>query len=204
MPSSTTSARLWNFLSSANGSASIAALYMCIAALERLTMIDESSCGAACPMGPRISKGQLAKRGSRPGVLLRSPRSTRARLTLAGLGALRHCEGRRPGQCEARARPSLLCTRKARNGRSVMTGLVESTTSDGQSERGDGQYPPVPARPRGGRLAAIDGRRGIAWLSCGLVGGAAIVWFILLGPGEMGPKAEWFFGAVVLCAVMVL
>src|SRR6185312_11686400 len=59
IPSSTTSARLWNFLSSANGNASMAALYMCIAASERLTMIDESSCGAACPMGPRLSRGHF-------------------------------------------------------------------------------------------------------------------------------------------------
>lgn len=76
-----------------------------------------------------------------------------------------------------------------------MTGPVESTTSDDQSERADRQY--AQARPR-------DGRLGLAWLFCGIVGGAAVVWFILLGPGETGSKAEWFFGAVVLCAVMVL
>ncbi|MGZ6780744.1 MAG: hypothetical protein ACXVGO_17340 [Mycobacterium sp.] len=91
-----------------------------------------------------------------------------------------------------------------------MTGLVESTTSDDQSERGDGRYAPAstqapaPARPSGGWFTAIDGWRGLAWLSCGISGGVAIVWFILLGPGEMGSKAEWFFGAVVLCAVLVL
>jgi hypothetical protein len=31
----------------------------------------------------------------------------------------------------------------------------------------------------------------------------AIAWFIVLSPGEIGSKAQWFFGAVVLCVVMV-
>jgi hypothetical protein len=62
---------------------------------------------------------------------------------------------------------------------------------------------PVPADQSGGWFAAIDGWRGIGWLSCGAAGGLAIVWFILLGPGEKGSKADWFFGAAVLCVVMV-
>jgi hypothetical protein len=86
-----------------------------------------------------------------------------------------------------------------------MTGLVESTTSDDQSERGDGHYPPAPARARsrGSRLAAFGGWRALGWLCCGIFGGVAIVWFILLGPGESGSKSDWFFAAAVLCAVMV-
>ena len=90
-----------------------------------------------------------------------------------------------------------------------MTGLVESTTADDQSERDDVRdTEPVPdeapAREKGGWFAAIDGWRGIGWLFCGAAGGLAIAWFILLGPGEMGSKADWFFGAAVLCALMVV
>ncbi len=90
-----------------------------------------------------------------------------------------------------------------------MTGLVESTTPDNQSERGDVRDvtepipPAVPARRDGGGFAAVDGWRRGGWLVCGVAGGLAIVWFILLGPGETGSKADWFFGAVVFCAVMV-
>ena len=55
----------------------------------------------------------------------------------------------------------------------------------------------------GGWFAAIDGWRGVGWLACGAVGGLAIAWFIFLGPGETGSKADWFFGAVVFCVVLV-
>jgi hypothetical protein len=60
MPDKTTSARLWNFLSSAKGNASIAAVYMCIAASERSTMIDESpSSDAGCATSPQFSSGSI-------------------------------------------------------------------------------------------------------------------------------------------------
>ena len=91
-----------------------------------------------------------------------------------------------------------------------MTGLVESTTADDTSERGEVRdvTEPIPgpalARPESGWFAAIDGWRGIGWLSCGAAGGLAVAWFILLGPGEMGSKADWFFGAVVFCALLVV
>lgn len=108
----------------------------------------------------------------------------------------------------------LLCTRKAgRRGaerETQMTGLVESTTSDDQSERGSVQEAteptpePASARTDGGWFAAIDGWRGIGWLFCGIAGGLATAWFILLAPGDMGSKAEWFFGSAVLCIVMVV
>lgn len=90
-----------------------------------------------------------------------------------------------------------------------MTGLVQSTTADDQSPPGavrnvtEPIRRPVPADQPGGWFAAIDGWRGIGWLSCGGAGGLAIVWFILLSPGEKGSKADWFFGAAVLCVVMV-
>jgi hypothetical protein len=92
-----------------------------------------------------------------------------------------------------------------------MTGVVESTTADDQSERGEARETTDPRTEQvfargsgGGWFAAIDGWRGIGWLCCGAAGGSAIVWFILLGPGETGSKADWFFGAVVLCAVLVV
>jgi hypothetical protein len=92
-----------------------------------------------------------------------------------------------------------------------MTGLVESTTADDQSDRGEVRdiAEPISDPEFGGRgddgwFAAIDGWRGIGWLSCGAAGGLAIAWFILLGPGEMGSKADWFFGGVVLCTVLVV
>ena len=90
-----------------------------------------------------------------------------------------------------------------------MTGLVEPTTADDQSERGEeqdstGPLPDdVPARRDDGWFAAINGWRGIGWLACGAAGGLAIAWFIVFSPGEMGPKADWFFGAVVFAVVLV-
>jgi hypothetical protein len=77
-----------------------------------------------------------------------------------------------------------------------MTGLVESTTADDQSERDELRDTTEPvldaasAREKSDWFAAIDGWRGIGWLACGVAGGLAIAWFILLGPGEMGSKAD--------------
>jgi hypothetical protein len=91
-----------------------------------------------------------------------------------------------------------------------MTGLVESTTANDQSERGEVRdaTEPIPgttlARPDSGWFAAIAGWRGVGWLSCGAAGGLAIAWFIVGAPGEVGSKADWFFGAAVLCAVLVI
>ncbi|WNG92840.1 hypothetical protein [Mycobacterium sp. ITM-2016-00318] len=92
-----------------------------------------------------------------------------------------------------------------------MTGVVESSTADDQSERAEARHgvepTPEPVSLRGeasGLFAAIDGWRGVGWLSCGAAGGLAIAWFILLAPGETGSKSDWFFGAVVLGAVLIL
>jgi hypothetical protein len=94
-----------------------------------------------------------------------------------------------------------------------MTGLVETTKAGEQSEGGSqdgevnditGPIPRViPARRNTGLFAAIDGWRGIGWLACGVAGGLLIAWFIFLGPGETGSKADWFFGAVVFAVVLV-
>lgn len=92
-----------------------------------------------------------------------------------------------------------------------MAGLVQSSTASDQSERNEVRdaTEPIPAttlaRPHGGGpFAAIHGWRGVGWLSGGAAGCLVIAWFILLGPGEAGSKADWFFGAAVLCAVSVV
>ncbi|MGH3674907.1 MAG: hypothetical protein ACRDU5_04050 [Mycobacterium sp.] len=43
----------------------------------------------------------------------------------------------------------------------------------------------------------------IGWLAWGVAATLVIAWFILFAPGELGSKADWFFGAVVFCVVMV-
>lgn len=64
--------------------------------------------------------------------------------------------------------------------------------------------PPLPTDPPPRQpLAAIGGWRGLGWLSCGFAGSLAICWFIFLGPGPSGSKAEWFFGAVVFGIVLI-
>ena len=60
---------------------------------------------------------------------------------------------------------------------------------------------PVRRGPRW--FAAIEGWRGIGWFATGVAGSVAIVWFIFVSRGEIGSKADWFFGAVVFCVVMV-
>src|SRR6476619_1275006 len=80
-----------------------------------------------------------------------------------------------------------------------MTELVQSTRAAEDSERSDvsGAQPAPMAVPH--RL----GWRGVWWFACGVAGTVAIVWFIIFSRGEIGSKAEWFFGAVVFCVVMV-
>src|SRR5215208_1096689 len=91
-----------------------------------------------------------------------------------------------------------------------MTGLAQSArvTVDSRADEANTpmevspQTAPVgSSRPRG--LAATGGWRGVGWFACGVAGSLAIAWFISLSRGEMGSKADWFFGAVVLCVVIV-
>jgi hypothetical protein len=88
----------------------------------------------------------------------------------------------------------------------TMTGLVQSTRATEDSVRGDVDAPsglttppqmPVSPEPR------RQGWHAIGWFACGAAGFLAIAWFIFLGRGEVGSKADWFFGAVVLCVVLV-
>lgn len=87
-----------------------------------------------------------------------------------------------------------------------MTGLAESIRAAADSDRGQAIASPeqliptqVPVSQRPSRFSW----RGIGWFACGAAGTLAIAWFIVLSPGEIGSKAQWFFGAVVFCVVMV-
>lgn len=71
-----------------------------------------------------------------------------------------------------------------------------SDSADPTQEIGSG-------RRRTRRFAAVGGWRGVGWLACGVAGALAIGWFIIFSPGEVGSKAEWFFGAVVFVVVLV-
>jgi hypothetical protein len=90
-----------------------------------------------------------------------------------------------------------------------MTGLAQSTRDLEPSERGevspDSEPTPLPAhvRPAPRRLGPFGGWRGIGWLICGVAACLSIAWYIVLSPGQIGSKAEWFFGAVVFCVVLV-
>jgi hypothetical protein len=88
-----------------------------------------------------------------------------------------------------------------------MTGLVQSARATGDSARDDADAravlitapPQTPVSPEPRRL----GWHGIGWFACGVGGALAIAWFIFLSGGELGSKADWFFGAVVFCVVVV-
>jgi hypothetical protein len=90
-----------------------------------------------------------------------------------------------------------------------MTGLTQSTSAAQDSDRAEMSPsaepvpPTVPVRRRRRWFAVVPGWRGIGWFAGGVAGIAAIVWFIVVCRGQMGSKAEWFFGAVVFCVVMV-
>jgi flagellar motor switch/type III secretory pathway protein FliN len=90
-----------------------------------------------------------------------------------------------------------------------LTELAQSTRAAELEEAGEVRDSADPSQqPESGRRgprgsAAVGGWRVIGWLVCGVAGGLAIAWFIFLSPGEVGSKAEWFFGAVVFVSVLV-
>ena len=90
-----------------------------------------------------------------------------------------------------------------------MTGLEQSIRAADEQARGDVIIPTepmpvtVPVRRRPGWFDAIERWRGLGWFACGVAGSAAIAWFIFLSRGEIGSKADWFFGGIVFCVVMV-
>jgi hypothetical protein len=89
-----------------------------------------------------------------------------------------------------------------------VTGLAHSTRAAMPPEHGYAggpaeQMPPLPAIRTAPARGSMRGWRGMGWLACGVAGIVAIAWFIFVGPGEIGSKAEWFFGAVVFVVVMV-
>jgi hypothetical protein len=87
-----------------------------------------------------------------------------------------------------------------------MTGLAESTRAAADSDRGQAVASPeqlIPAQPTVSQETGRFSWRTIGWFACGVAGSLAIAWFIVLSPGEVGSKAQWFFGAAVLCVVLV-
>lgn len=95
-----------------------------------------------------------------------------------------------------------------------MAGLTESTRAaefsggapSNNGEVGETTEPMRVVRPDPGpapKMASVDTRTGIGWLVCGGLGSLAVVWYLLLGPGPLGSKSEWFFGAVVFVVVLV-
>ena len=84
----------------------------------------------------------------------------------------------------------------------TMTGLVQSaraTEDSALSEVGAPLAPATPVSP----APSQQGWHTIGWFACGVAGFLAIAWFIFFGRGELGSKADWFFGAVVFCLVLV-
>lgn len=84
-----------------------------------------------------------------------------------------------------------------------MTDLVQSIRAAEDSERGE-VAPKLepPAAPVRGESSSFRWQT-IGLFACGALGSLAIVWFIVFSRGELGSKAEWFFGAAVFCVVMV-
>lgn len=89
-----------------------------------------------------------------------------------------------------------------------MTGLKQATRAIESSAHNEVSAPtePIPLVPpidQESRSNPIEGRSGIGWLVGAGLGSVAIAWYILLSPGELGNKSQWFFGAVVFVVVMV-
>ncbi|OBI58122.1 hypothetical protein [Mycolicibacterium fortuitum] len=95
-----------------------------------------------------------------------------------------------------------------------MAGLTESTRAAESSEGAPVDYGQVGEVTEPMRVAVVDqpaapeatssgSKPGVGWLVCGGVGVLAIVGYLVFGPGASGSKAEWFFGAVVLVAMML-
>jgi hypothetical protein len=91
----------------------------------------------------------------------------------------------------------------------TVTGLAQfpSATEDSESDDVSASAQHVeltaPVRREPPRSATTQRWRGIGLFACGVTGSLAIAWFIFLSRGETGSKAEWFFGAVVFCVVLV-
>ena len=88
-----------------------------------------------------------------------------------------------------------------------MTGLAQSATSGQATERPESfeTTEPIPVVADSGQEtpARSDPRLTTAWLVCAAVGVAAVAWFVFVGPGELGSRAEWFFGSAVFVVVLV-
>jgi hypothetical protein len=84
-----------------------------------------------------------------------------------------------------------------------MTGLAESTWTVESSENGEVTEPVGPVSSGPSRRPHRFAWRALGILAGGFASGLAIAWFIFLGPGQVGSKAQWFFGAAVFVAILV-
>jgi hypothetical protein len=88
-----------------------------------------------------------------------------------------------------------------------MTGVAAGPEKrSAPSEPCDSANPPPSAES--GRRASRRSGATRAWgvigrPACAFAGGLATAWFVFLSRGESGSKAQWFFGAAVLCVVLV-
>jgi hypothetical protein len=83
-----------------------------------------------------------------------------------------------------------------------MTDLVQSIRAAEDSERGEVTLKlEPPAAPVSGETRSFRWQT-FGLFACGALGSLAIVWFIIFSRGQLGSKAEWFFGAAVFCVVM--
>jgi hypothetical protein len=87
-----------------------------------------------------------------------------------------------------------------------MTGLVQSASATGDSALGRAHGPGPQAVPPQMPVSPGPTRQGwhtVGWFASAAAAVLVIVWFVFFSRGESGSKADWFFGAVVFCAVLV-
>lgn len=93
-----------------------------------------------------------------------------------------------------------------------MAGLTESTTVAESSGGAPLDYGQSGEATEPMRMAAVDhdpappsvkNKASVGWLVCGGAGAVAIIAYLLFSPGQIGSKADWFFGAVVFVVVML-
>ncbi|WP_101951650.1 hypothetical protein [Mycobacterium sp. 3519A] len=83
-----------------------------------------------------------------------------------------------------------------------MTGLVQSASATEDSAYAPAAQPAQPQVPVS-PAPSPPGWRRMGWFASAAAAVLVIVWFIVFSRGESGSKAEWFFGAVVFCVVLV-
>src|SRR5690242_16190931 len=83
-----------------------------------------------------------------------------------------------------------------------MTGVVQTPSATGDSAHVGPTRPLPPGVPISPEPSQGGWHR-MGWFAAAAAGALVIVWFIFFSRGELGSKADWFFGAVVFCVVLV-